>query len=353
MKRFLLYISLFLIAGSLPGAGRGQDVVVSYQCFYDELSPYGQWINDPVYGYVWVPDVDDDFTPYFTNGRWVMTDNGNTWISGYPWGWACFHYGRWIYNAYYGWLWVPGYEWGPGWVAWRWGDGVCGWAPLYPGAVWVGAAYTCPADWWIFIHPRHLYRDVYHPHWRMDYSRGPRHTHVLIERTHFVTHTYQYGGGQYYAGPRAAEVQQVTRRPVQVYRYGSTSTRGSERIENNVIHTYRPARVEQQGGGGAAPAPQQVIQAPRQIVNPEERKVNRDQPRQFRVEHPREGGQPLRQPAGNAPTQNPRPAKQPARQQPVPRSTRPAGQPRPATNPRPGSGKQPTQTPNRPPTPRR
>ena len=30
---------------------------VSYQSFYDQLAPYGQWIDDPGYGYVWMPDA--------------------------------------------------------------------------------------------------------------------------------------------------------------------------------------------------------------------------------------------------------------------------------------------------------
>ena len=32
--------------------------------------------------------------------------------------------------------WVPGYEWGPAWVSWRFGGGYVGWAPLPPRAVW-------------------------------------------------------------------------------------------------------------------------------------------------------------------------------------------------------------------------
>ncbi|HEV3324551.1 MAG TPA: DUF6600 domain-containing protein, partial [Puia sp.] len=47
---------------------------VSYQSFYDALSPYGQWINNPQYGYVWMPNVGPDFKPYSTNGNWVYTD---------------------------------------------------------------------------------------------------------------------------------------------------------------------------------------------------------------------------------------------------------------------------------------
>src|SRR5580692_6949742 len=52
---------------------------VSYQSFYDQLSPYGQWINNPTYGYVFMPNVGPDFKPYTTNGHWVYTDEGWTW----------------------------------------------------------------------------------------------------------------------------------------------------------------------------------------------------------------------------------------------------------------------------------
>ncbi|HXO42039.1 MAG TPA: DUF6600 domain-containing protein, partial [Thermoanaerobaculia bacterium] len=47
-------------------------------------------------------------------------------------GWATYHYGRWAYDSDYGWEWIPGYEWGPAWVAWRNGGGYIGWAPLPP-----------------------------------------------------------------------------------------------------------------------------------------------------------------------------------------------------------------------------
>jgi len=63
------------------------------QVFYDELSRYGRWVDYPDYGYVWVPNVGDDFRPYATNGNWVYSDYGWTWASDYDWGWATFHYG--------------------------------------------------------------------------------------------------------------------------------------------------------------------------------------------------------------------------------------------------------------------
>ncbi|MBL1409851.1 DUF6600 domain-containing protein [Sphingobacterium faecale] len=89
---------------------------ISFDVFYDELSPYGYWDRDPSYGDIWYPNQGRNFRPYGSNGYWAMTEYGNTWVSGYPWGWAPFHYGRWVHNSYRGWGWIPGYEWGPAWV---------------------------------------------------------------------------------------------------------------------------------------------------------------------------------------------------------------------------------------------
>ena len=64
---------------------------ISFQTFYNELAPYGQWVDDNNYGYLWVPNVDRNFHPYATDGYWTMTNYGNTWVSNYSWGWAPFH----------------------------------------------------------------------------------------------------------------------------------------------------------------------------------------------------------------------------------------------------------------------
>lgn len=102
---------------------------VTYQTFYDALSPYGTWIDYPGYGHVWRPDVGADFRPYVTNGYWVNTDAGWYWDSMYDWGWAPFHYGDWMYDDAYGWLWEPGYDWATAWVEWGDIDGYYAWAP--------------------------------------------------------------------------------------------------------------------------------------------------------------------------------------------------------------------------------
>ncbi|MEA3187212.1 MAG: hypothetical protein QOD99_1042 [Chthoniobacter sp.] len=108
----------------------------SYQIFYDALAPHGAWIELDNYGYVWQPRValqNPRWRPY-TVGHWAYTDYGWTWLSDEPWGWATYHYGRWTRLRRLGWVWVPGDDWAPAWVAWRNSDRFVGWAPLPPDA---------------------------------------------------------------------------------------------------------------------------------------------------------------------------------------------------------------------------
>ena len=110
----------------------------AYQDFQAELAPHGDWVDDPQYGQVWTPsaaEVGADFTPYYSGGRWTLSDYGWTWVSNHSWGWAPFHYGRWMQLGHRGWSWIPGRVWGPAWVHWRTGGGYVGWAPLPPRGV--------------------------------------------------------------------------------------------------------------------------------------------------------------------------------------------------------------------------
>jgi hypothetical protein len=118
----------------------------------DDLDEYGTWKDTPDYGPVWVPtSVAPDWAPY-SYGNWIWEDPwGWTWVDAYPWGFAPFHYGRWVsWGGYWGW--APGPYWvqpwyapalvawwgGPGWglgFGWGWGFGVgfgggFGWCPL-------------------------------------------------------------------------------------------------------------------------------------------------------------------------------------------------------------------------------
>ena len=108
-----------------------------YSTFYGSLAPYGTWVDVAGYGPCWQPTVvviNPTWQPYCDAGRWVYTDCGWYWLSGYSWGWATFHYGRWFRHHSLGWCWVPDTVWGPSWVCWRYSGSYCGWAPLPPGA---------------------------------------------------------------------------------------------------------------------------------------------------------------------------------------------------------------------------
>ena len=75
---------------------------------YQDLDAYGVWQTSPTYGSVWVPtSVQPGWAPY-RYGSWAwIAPWGWTWVDDAPWGFAPFHYGRWVdWNG--GWGWAPG-----------------------------------------------------------------------------------------------------------------------------------------------------------------------------------------------------------------------------------------------------
>jgi hypothetical protein len=105
--------------------------------FYNDLSPYGAWVQLEGIGWCWQPRVvvlNRSWRPYCDGGYWAYTDAGWYWQSNYSWGWAPFHYGRWQLHERCGWVWMPDRVWGPAWVTWRSYGDHCGWAPLPPHA---------------------------------------------------------------------------------------------------------------------------------------------------------------------------------------------------------------------------
>lgn len=132
---------------------------VSFQSFYDILSPMGEWIQitkedidedlndgegqsftktadgEEDLLFIWKPNTGENWKP-FLNGSWEYTDHGWLWVSSDNWGNSTYHYGRWWNSQKYGWVWLPGYTWSPGWVRWRESENAIGWAPLSPKAEW-------------------------------------------------------------------------------------------------------------------------------------------------------------------------------------------------------------------------
>lgn len=156
VRRAALALCVLAMCLCLPAAA--QDGEADLDMFYSELERYGSWFEHPRYGYVWAPEVESGWRPY-ARGSWVYTEeHGWYWDAEEEWGWAPFHYGRWFYDTEYGgWVWVPGTEWAPAWVSWRYTDDSVGWAPLPPEAEWdsgelrfAGTSLRSP-DYWMFV----------------------------------------------------------------------------------------------------------------------------------------------------------------------------------------------------------
>jgi hypothetical protein len=229
---------------------------VNFQVFYDELSPYGNWVDHPRYGYVWVPFADPGFVPYSSRGHWLNTDAGWTWVSDYAWGWAAFHYGRWDMDRQLGWFWVPDYQWGPSWVSWRRSNGYYGWAPIGPGigmSEAYSSGYNIPSDYWVFVNERDFGRtDVYSYY-------VPRSNNVtIINNSTIISNTYvdKTRNTTYYTGPQVTEVQNVTGR-----RYDPVIIRESDHPNQNAgngeLRIYRP-NIQQTTTTGRKPTPTRV-----------------------------------------------------------------------------------------------
>src|SRR5713101_480554 len=133
---------------------------------YEDLDENGQWDSDPEYGTVWYPrSVAADWAPY-RYGHWVWVSPwGWTWVDDASWGFAPFHYGRWVV-ARGRWCWVPSPPrpayvtreyvrpvYAPALVAWVGG-------PRFGVGVAVGGAAVGVA--WFPLGPRDVYTPSYH-----------------------------------------------------------------------------------------------------------------------------------------------------------------------------------------------
>lgn len=247
-----IVLGLMLLLTGTAQRVAAQDEDISLQSFYDELSPYGTWIQDSQYGYVWRPDVEQsDFRPYYSNGRWVMTEYGNTWVSDYDWGWAPFHYGRWVYNRYSQWVWIPDTVWGPAWVSWRSGGGYYGWAPMGPGMN-ININFNIPDLWWVFV-PQ---RNIYYNNFPRYYSRR---NVTIIHNTTIINNVYSRNNRNYYTGPRADDIRRSTRQAVPVYSIDRSSRPGRSSISGSRVEIYRPSARSSRETNAGTVAPRNPV----------------------------------------------------------------------------------------------
>lgn len=210
---------------------------VSY--FYDRLAPYGEWSQLANYGWVWAPyNVPVGWRPY-THGRWAYTDYGWTWVSDWEWGWAPFHYGRWIFDPYRGWVWIPGREWAPAWVAWHYGNGWVGWAPLPPGIDWRTAANIhahIRPHWWCFAEERFIFdRNLRH-----NIALPARNT-TYLSLTRNVTHYTVIQNRVFNRSLSAEDIERRIQKPVPRYRIMDRDKppASNERVKGKDIYMFR------------------------------------------------------------------------------------------------------------------
>ena len=193
MKRIIiLAVVLFVAVTFNAEAKRHHHGVGGY--FYTELAPYGSWIEVDYGVVVWRPTIiRTNWTPYNV-GRWVWTNDGWYWDSYEPFGHVTYHYGRWYYDDYYGWLWYPDYEWAPAWVEWRYDNDYIGWAPLHPYAVFsvsIGIYFTntyyTPYSYWNYVNyanfcDPYVYNYYVEPGYKYRIHNGTKYRHDYTYR---------------------------------------------------------------------------------------------------------------------------------------------------------------------------
>jgi hypothetical protein len=384
-------------------AAIGGTPINSIDVFYDQLAPYGFWLDDPQFGTVFAPQ-DASFQPY-TVGHWQYTDVGMVWISTQPFSWATSHYGRWVLSPAYGrWVWIPDTTWGPSWVSWSYSGDNYGWAPLAPDFA-VSFGYAIPLAGWHFCGAAHLFSPNVHRFF------APRaRVQVLVSASRPIDNYGRVGGARVPMGPPAErlrsqnvvvkqttvnaqavgrwspqEVQQKTERAQQ--NRTQVEQKNRQRVESNASLK----QVEGEQPRAAAPPPagakettppaepprtkpeQQPGQQPTQPGQQPQRTEPGQQPTQPGPQPPttqpptREPGQqptqPGEQPQRTEPQRTQPPTREPGTPPPEPQGTRPQPTPTPepkpertppppSTEPRATQPQPPPSTPNQPTPPR-
>lgn len=157
---------------SAPRTAVATRYVSTYMTGYEDLDANGDWASDATYGVVWYPrHVQVGWVPY-RYGRWRwMAPWGWTWVDDAPWGFAPFHYGRWVVVGGR-WCWWPGRMavrpmFAPALVGWvghpGWSVSVTVGGPAYVG--------------WYPLAPWHAYR----PHYTTNVTYITQINHIVIQ----------------------------------------------------------------------------------------------------------------------------------------------------------------------------
>ena len=164
MKKLVLVIAiLFTFFLNEKVEAKSYQDGIGFNYFYSSLSPYGRWIEIDDGLVVWKPRIKNRHWQPYDRGTWIWTNDGWYWDSYEPFGHIVYHYGRWHFDDYYGWIWMPDYQWAPAWVEWRYDNDYIGWAPLPPYArfnmhsgIHFSINFSLPFNHWHFLKYKHF-----------------------------------------------------------------------------------------------------------------------------------------------------------------------------------------------------
>ena len=227
-----------------------------------DLDSNGRWEETPEYGPVWAPTVVAAGWAPYRFGQWVwISPWGWTWVDDAPWGYAPFHYGRWVtWNS--AWCWVPGPRYvhpvyGPALVAWVGG-------PRVAVSVGIGASVG-----WFPLAPR----EVYVPGYRVSetYVRNVNVTNTTIVNNTYITNVYNNN---------VTNIRYANATPGAVTAVSQSDFSSGQRVGAHVVHLPREALTSAAVTGAApaiVPARQSVLGAGvgRSVAHPPPALINR------------------------------------------------------------------------------
>ncbi len=253
MKRLIIITAIFILFANTNTDAKNYKYRydgISFNYFYSALQPHGEWIEIDYDVFVWRPyRVGRNWQPY-SEGRWAWTNNGWYWDSYEPFGWATYHYGRWYFDDYFGWVWMPGYDWAPAWVEWRYSDDYIGWAPLSPYAAFdINRGIHFSISWrtgynhWHFVSFKHFGSHNIHNHFvHKNYKQN------IFNRTKYRTNYYADNGRIVNGGidrnfvERKSGTRFQKRDITETTRYDDYST--TRKSNSDKIVDYRPSTSE-------------------------------------------------------------------------------------------------------------
>ncbi|MDD5772938.1 MAG: hypothetical protein PHX78_05670 [bacterium] len=270
--------------------------------FYRDLDPYGEWIFHDTYNWTWRPyDMPIDWRPY-TNGHWLYTDDGWVWVSDYSWGWACFHYGRWFYDDYYGWLWYPDTMWAPNWVVWRTGGDWIGWAPLPPRAFWregIGLEFSdhdaddLPRHSFIFVRKKD-FTDADIAHKIIEPARNI----TIFKQTNIVRNSIKIINNRAVNHfPLEEDITKSVGHPVNHYKISEENSLINYGVKGNELHIFKPENKKE---SVRSEQPLNLQNEPPELKNRHEsemralEEIQQNRERQLKEDHERELQNPAR-----------------------------------------------------------